>query len=148
MHILLLWTDVEKPIFLPCHEDYTAMDTSILIWNRIISHTHLFKHIISNRGPKFTSGLWTNLNKIFGAELSFSKYYHPQTDRLAEKIIQTLEDMIRRFCAYGLELKDSNVFTHDWCTLIPVLEYTYKTSIHASTGNTPAMLEKGWNPKL
>ncbi|MBW0559030.1 hypothetical protein O181_098745 [Austropuccinia psidii MF-1] len=63
-------------------------------------------------------------------------------------MIQTLEDMIRRFCAYGMGFKDSDGFTHDWCTLIPALELAYKTSIHASTGKTPAMLEKGWNPKL
>ncbi|MBW0503757.1 hypothetical protein O181_043472 [Austropuccinia psidii MF-1] len=63
-------------------------------------------------------------------------------------MIQTLEDMIRRFCAYGLELKDSDSFTHDWCTLIPELELAYKTSTHALTGKNPAMLEKGRNPKL
>ncbi|MBW0507190.1 hypothetical protein O181_046905 [Austropuccinia psidii MF-1] len=63
-------------------------------------------------------------------------------------MIQTLEDMIRRFCAYGLEFKDSDGFTHDWCTLIPALELAYKTSIYFSTGKTPAMLEKGCNPRL
>ncbi|MBW0560133.1 hypothetical protein O181_099848 [Austropuccinia psidii MF-1] len=63
-------------------------------------------------------------------------------------MIQTLEDIIRRVCAYGLELKDSYGFTHDWCTLIPALELAYKTSIHDSTGKNPAMLERGWNPKL
>ncbi|MBW0589791.1 hypothetical protein O181_129506, partial [Austropuccinia psidii MF-1] len=63
-------------------------------------------------------------------------------------MIQTLGEMIRRFCAYGLEFKDSDGFTDDWCTLIPALELAYKTSIHASTGKTPALLEKGWNPKL
>ncbi|MBW0545557.1 hypothetical protein O181_085272 [Austropuccinia psidii MF-1] len=63
-------------------------------------------------------------------------------------MIQTLEDMIRRFCAYGLEFKCSDGFTHDWCTLIPALELAYKTSIHYSTGKTPIMLEKGWNPRL
>ncbi|MBW0532491.1 hypothetical protein O181_072206 [Austropuccinia psidii MF-1] len=63
-------------------------------------------------------------------------------------MIQNLEDMIRRFCAYGLEFKDSDGFTHDWCTLIPALELAYKTSVHSSTGQTPAMLEKGWNPRL
>ncbi|MBW0572068.1 hypothetical protein O181_111783 [Austropuccinia psidii MF-1] len=63
-------------------------------------------------------------------------------------MIQTLEDMIRIFCAYSLEFKDSDGFTHDWCTLIPALELAYKTSMHASKGKTPAMLEKGWNPKL
>ncbi|MBW0552289.1 hypothetical protein O181_092004 [Austropuccinia psidii MF-1] len=63
-------------------------------------------------------------------------------------MIQTLEDMIRRFCAYGLKVKDSDGFTHDWCTLIPELELVYKTSIHASTGKTLAILEKRWNSKL
>ncbi|MBW0511322.1 hypothetical protein O181_051037 [Austropuccinia psidii MF-1] len=63
-------------------------------------------------------------------------------------MLQTLEDMVKRFCAYGLELKDSDGFTHHWCMLIPALELAYKTSIHASTGKAPAMLEKGWNPKL
>ncbi|MBW0571643.1 hypothetical protein O181_111358 [Austropuccinia psidii MF-1] len=85
---------------------------------------------------------------LLGAKLSFSTAYHPQTDGLAETMIQTLEDMLRRFCAYGLEFKDSYGFTHNWCTIIPVLELAYKTSIHASTGKTPVMLEKGWNPKL
>ncbi|MBW0541188.1 hypothetical protein O181_080903 [Austropuccinia psidii MF-1] len=56
--------------------------------------------------------------------------------------------MIRRFCAYGLEFKDSDGFTHYWCTLIPELELAYKTSVHSSTGQTPAMLEKGWNSRL
>ncbi|MBW0526700.1 hypothetical protein O181_066415 [Austropuccinia psidii MF-1] len=78
----------------------------------------------------------------------FSTAYHPQTDGLAERIIQTLEDIIRRFCAYGLEFKDSDGFTHDFCTLIPALELEFKTSVHSSTGQTPAMLEKGWNSRL
>ncbi|MBW0582781.1 hypothetical protein O181_122496, partial [Austropuccinia psidii MF-1] len=124
------------------------MDTALLLWSRVISHTGLFKNIISDRDPKFTSALWTNLHRLFGTKLSFSTAYHPQTDGLAERMIQTLEDMIRRFCAYGLEFKDSDGFTHDWCTLIPALELAYKTSVHSSTGQTPAMLEKGWNPRL
>ncbi|MBW0506942.1 hypothetical protein O181_046657 [Austropuccinia psidii MF-1] len=104
-------------------------------------------NIISDRDPKFTSAIWTNLHRLFGTNLSFSTAYHPQTDGL-ERMIQTLEDMIRRFCAYGLEFKDSDGFTHDWCTLIPTLELAYKTSVHSSTGQTSAMLEKGWNPRL
>ncbi|MBW0577759.1 hypothetical protein O181_117474 [Austropuccinia psidii MF-1] len=83
-----------------------------------------------------------------GHHLSFSTAYQPQTDGLAERMNQTLEDMIRRFCSYGLEFKDSDGFTHDWCTLIPALELAYKTSIHSSTGQTPAMLEKGLNARL
>ncbi|MBW0467233.1 hypothetical protein O181_006948 [Austropuccinia psidii MF-1] len=63
-------------------------------------------------------------------------------------MIQAVEDMIRRLCAYCLEFKDSDGFTHYWSTLIPALELAYKTSVHSSTGQTPAMLQKGWNPRL
>ncbi|MBW0585777.1 hypothetical protein O181_125492 [Austropuccinia psidii MF-1] len=41
-------------------------------------------------------------------------------------MIQTLEHMVRRFS----------------------LELAYQTSLHASTNQTPAILEKGWKPKL
>ncbi|MBW0537400.1 hypothetical protein O181_077115 [Austropuccinia psidii MF-1] len=124
------------------------MDTALLLWSKVIYHTGLFKNIISDRDTKFTSALWTNLHRLFGTKLSFSTAYHPQTDGLSERMIQTLEDMIRRLCSYGLEFKDSDGFTHYWWTLIPSLELEYKPSVHYSTGQTPAMLEKGWNPRL
>ncbi|MBW0563272.1 hypothetical protein O181_102987 [Austropuccinia psidii MF-1] len=124
------------------------MDTALLISNRVTSWTGILTNIISDRDPKFTSATWTNIHQLFGTKLSFSTAYHPQTDGLAEKMIQTLEDMVRRLCAYGLEFKDCDGFTHDWCTLLRALELAYITSIHASTNQTPAILEKQWNPKL
>ncbi|MBW0467460.1 hypothetical protein O181_007175 [Austropuccinia psidii MF-1] len=135
-------------MLLPCHKDETAIETAIMIWHKAIRHTGLFQNIISDRDPKFTSTLWTNLHNLFGTKLSFSTAYHPQTDGLEERMIQALEDIIRIFCAYGLEFKDSDGFTHDWCTLRPALETEYKTSIYSSTGKTPEMLEKVWNPRL
>ncbi|MBW0469045.1 hypothetical protein O181_008760 [Austropuccinia psidii MF-1] len=86
--------------------------------------------------------------KRLGKSLSLSTSYHPQTDSLAERMIEDLEDIISRFCAFGLDFKDSNGFNHDWCTLIPDLDLAYKTTIHASTRKTSGMLEKGWNPRL
>ncbi|MBW0463281.1 hypothetical protein O181_002996 [Austropuccinia psidii MF-1] len=83
-----------------------------------------------------------------GIKLAFSTAYHPQTDGLAERMIQNLVDMIRQFCTYGLDLKDCDGFTHHWCTHIVALKLSYNTFIHASKGKTPEMLEKGWNPKL
>ncbi|MBW0544035.1 hypothetical protein O181_083750 [Austropuccinia psidii MF-1] len=135
-------------IFLPCHKDDISMDIALLIWNRVGSWTGILTNIISDRGPKFTSALWTNLHRLFGTKFSFSTAYHPQNNALAERMIQTLEDMVRRFCTYGVEFKDCDGFTHDWCTLLLALKLAYKTSVHASTNQTPAILEKGWNPKL
>ncbi|MBW0554596.1 hypothetical protein O181_094311 [Austropuccinia psidii MF-1] len=99
-------------MLLPCHKDDTAMDTAIMIWNKVISHTGLFQNIISDSDPKFTLALLTNLHNLFGTKLTFSTAYHPQIDGLAERMIQTLEDMFWRFCAYVLELKDSDGFTY------------------------------------
>ncbi|MBW0495315.1 hypothetical protein O181_035030 [Austropuccinia psidii MF-1] len=62
-------------IFLLCHKDDTAMDTALPQWNRVISHTG-----------------------FFGTKLSFPTEYHPQTDGLADRMIQTSEEMLRRFC--------------------------------------------------
>ncbi|MBW0508423.1 hypothetical protein O181_048138 [Austropuccinia psidii MF-1] len=56
--------------------------------------------------------------------------------------------MIRRVCAYGLELKDSDSFTNYFCKLIPALELEYKKSILSSTGKAPETLKTGWNPRL
>ncbi|MBW0524728.1 hypothetical protein O181_064443 [Austropuccinia psidii MF-1] len=51
--------------------------------------------------------------------------------------------MSRRFCAYGLEFKDSDGFTHEWCTLLTALELAYKTSVHSSTASSfKIMLDK------
>ncbi|MBW0585488.1 hypothetical protein O181_125203 [Austropuccinia psidii MF-1] len=91
------------------------MDTALLIWNRVVSWTGILTNIISERDPKFTSALWKNLHQLIETKLSFSTAYHPQTDGLAERMIQTMEDM---------------------------------SSIHACTNQTPAILEKEWNPKL
>ncbi|MBW0549553.1 hypothetical protein O181_089268 [Austropuccinia psidii MF-1] len=63
-------------------------------------------------------------------------------------MIQTLEDMVRRVCAYGLELKDCDGFNPYWCTILPFLELAYGTSIHSSTNQNPAIPERKWNPRL
>ncbi|MBW0481544.1 hypothetical protein O181_021259 [Austropuccinia psidii MF-1] len=65
---------------------------------------------------------WTNLYDMLGKKLAFSKAYHPQTDGLAERMIQTMEDIIHRFCAYGMEYKDHERYTHDWFTLLPAVQ--------------------------
>ncbi|MBW0581838.1 hypothetical protein O181_121553 [Austropuccinia psidii MF-1] len=95
-------------MFLPCHKDDPDMDTAIMIWNIVIRNTSLFQNIISDRDPKFTSAQWTNLHGLLDRKLSFSTAYHLKTVGLEERMIQTLEELIRIFCAYGLELKDSD----------------------------------------
>ncbi|MBW0503854.1 hypothetical protein O181_043569 [Austropuccinia psidii MF-1] len=92
--------------FLQYHKEGTAMDTALLFWNNIISTCGIPKIIIGDRDPKFTSELWTNLYDMLGTKLAFSKAYHPQTDGLVERMIQTMEEILWRFCPYGMQYKD------------------------------------------
>ncbi|MBW0509606.1 hypothetical protein O181_049321 [Austropuccinia psidii MF-1] len=82
---------------LPCHREDTEMYTALLFLNAIISTCEVPKIIVSDRDPKFTSEFWTNLYDIFGTKRAFSTDYHPQTEGLAERMIQTMEDIHRRF---------------------------------------------------
>ncbi|MBW0493502.1 hypothetical protein O181_033217 [Austropuccinia psidii MF-1] len=60
---------------------------------------------------------------MLGTKLAFSTNYHPQTDGLAESMIQTMEDILRRFCAYGMEYKDHELYTHEWVKLLPEVHW-------------------------
>ncbi|MBW0477412.1 hypothetical protein O181_017127 [Austropuccinia psidii MF-1] len=131
--------------YLPCHKEDTAMYTALLFWNNIIYTCGVPKIIISDRDPKFTTEIWTNLYDMLGTEPAFSTAYHPQTDGLAQRIIQTMEGILRRFCAYGMEYKDHEGYTHDYVTLLPAVQLAYNTSQCSTTGKTPSLVEKGWN---
>ncbi|MBW0464963.1 hypothetical protein O181_004678 [Austropuccinia psidii MF-1] len=108
--------------FLPCHKEDTEMDTALLFWNNILSTCGVPKIIIIDRKPKFTSEFLPNLYDMLGTTLAFSTAYHPQTDGLAERMIQTMEDILRRFCGYGMEYKDHKKYTHYWVTLLPEVQ--------------------------
>ncbi|MBW0503849.1 hypothetical protein O181_043564 [Austropuccinia psidii MF-1] len=60
-------------------------------------------------------------------------------------MIQTIKDILRRFCAYGMESKDHKGYTHDWVTLLPAVKLAYNKSQNSTTRKKPALVEKGWN---
>ncbi|MBW0485402.1 hypothetical protein O181_025117 [Austropuccinia psidii MF-1] len=133
---------------LPCQKENTSIDISLLFWDNIISTCGVPKIIISDRDSKFKSLFWTNLYEMLGTKLAFSTAYHPQTDGLAERMIQKMEDILRRFCAYGMEYKDHEGYTHDWVILLPAVQLANNTSQHSTTGKKPSLIEKGWNTLL
>ncbi|MBW0505077.1 hypothetical protein O181_044792 [Austropuccinia psidii MF-1] len=65
--LVLVESYSKAPMFLPCHKDYTAMDTAIMIWNKVISSAGFLQNIIiySDMDPKFTSALWTSPHNLF-----------------------------------------------------------------------------------
>ena len=63
-----------------------------------------------------------------GTRLSFSTAFHPQSDGQTERTIQTLEDMLRA-CVLN--------FQGSWEEHLPLIEFAYNNSFHASIGMAP-----------
>ncbi|MBW0466356.1 hypothetical protein O181_006071 [Austropuccinia psidii MF-1] len=79
---------------------------------------------------------------MLGLKLALSKAYPQQTERLGERIIQTMEDIIRIFSAYGMEYKYHEGYTHDWVTLLTAIQLSHNTSQHSTSGKSPSLREK------
>ncbi|GJV88207.1 putative reverse transcriptase domain-containing protein [Tanacetum coccineum] len=66
--------------------------------------------------------------KTLGTSLDMSTSYHPQTDGQSERTIQTLEDIL---CACVID------FGNGWVKHLPLFEFSYNNSYHASIKDTP-----------
>nr|GEX07944.1 putative reverse transcriptase domain-containing protein [Tanacetum cinerariifolium] len=84
--------------------------------------------LIVDRLTKFASNFWRAFQKALGTRLDMSTAYHPQTDRQSERTIQTLEDMLRA-CVID--------FGNGWERHLPLVEFSYNNSYHASIKAAP-----------
>ncbi|GKA56995.1 putative reverse transcriptase domain-containing protein [Tanacetum coccineum] len=71
---------------------------------------------------------WRSLQNALGTELNMSTAYHPETDGQSERTIQTLEDMLRA-CVID--------FGKNWDRHLPLVEFSYNNSYHASIKAAP-----------
>jgi transposase InsO family protein len=136
-----------RAYFIPTMDTSDAKDFALLFWHNCWRNTGWPRIIVSDRDPKFTSDFWRSLSSLAGVQLSMSTAYHPQTDGMVERLNQTLEDMLRRYVAFGITFEDDLGFTHDWVTVLPALEFAYNSSRHSATGRSPFELERGYVPK-
>ena len=84
--------------------------------------------IVSDRNPRFTSRFWQTLQEAMGSRLRMSSAYHPQTDSQSERVIQSLEDLLRTCILDHLG---------SWDEVLPLVEFTYNNSHHVSIGMAP-----------
>nr|GEZ80172.1 putative reverse transcriptase domain-containing protein [Tanacetum cinerariifolium] len=77
---------------------------------------------------RFTSNLWKSFQKALGTDICMSTAYHPETNGQNERTIQTLEDMLRA-CAID--------FGKGWIKHLPLAEFSYNNSYHASIKAAP-----------
>ncbi|GJT14969.1 putative reverse transcriptase domain-containing protein [Tanacetum coccineum] len=87
----------------------------------IMHESHKSKYSIS---PRF----WQSMQNALGTQLDMSTAYHPETEGQSERTIQTLEDMLR---FYVID------FGRGWERHLPLVEFSYNNSYHASIKAAP-----------
>ncbi|GKE16935.1 putative reverse transcriptase domain-containing protein [Tanacetum coccineum] len=101
---------------------------AIMYLKEVVTRHEIPVSIICDRDPRFASNFWRLLQNALGTSLDMSTAYHPQTDGQSEKTIQTLEDMLSA-CAID--------FGKDWVNHLPLAEFSYNNSYHASIKAAP-----------
>ncbi|GJY28090.1 putative reverse transcriptase domain-containing protein [Tanacetum coccineum] len=114
--------------FLPIRENDPLDKLARLYLNRIVARHGIPASIICDRDGRFTSNFWKSFQKALGTDISMSTAYHPETDGQSERTIQTLEDMLRA-CVID--------FGKGWVKHLPLAEFSYNNSYHASIKAAP-----------
>jgi hypothetical protein len=126
-------------IYIPCRKDMDAPEFAETFLERICGNFGMPKNIVSDRGSIFTSKFWSSLCFYLGAKRRLSTAFHPQTDGQTERQNQTLEHYLRCY---------TNFEQDDWTRWLPLAQYTYNHSRHASTGVSPAEALMGFRGNL
>nr|GEX37585.1 putative reverse transcriptase domain-containing protein [Tanacetum cinerariifolium] len=129
--------------WLPCYDDLRSVimheshkskendpldKLARLYLNRIVARHGILASIICDRDGRFTSNFWRSFQKALGTDISMRTAYHPETNGQSERTIQTLKDMLRA-CVID--------FGKGWVKHLPLCEFSYDNSCHASIKAAP-----------
>ncbi|GJW54188.1 putative nucleotidyltransferase, ribonuclease H [Tanacetum coccineum] len=127
-----IWVIVDRltksAIFTPMRETDSLEKFARMHLKEVVTRQRIPVLIIYDRDSRFASNFWRSLQKSLGTSLDMSTAYHPQTDGQSERTIQTLEDMLRA-CVID--------FGNGWVRYLPLVEFSYNNSYHASIKAAP-----------
>lgn len=123
--------------FVPCNETISASDLAHLFMSKIFSAHGLPENIVSDRGSLFVSKFISSLCLMADVKQKISTAYHPQTDGQTERVNQVLETYLRTYCNYQQD---------DWVSYLPLSQFVYNNSEHASTKTSPFYANYGYHP--
>ncbi|GKB71492.1 putative reverse transcriptase domain-containing protein [Tanacetum coccineum] len=127
-----IWVIIDRltksTIFTPMRETDSMEKLARLYIKEVVARHEIPVLIICDHDPRFASRFWRSLQKALGTSLDMSTAYHPETDGQSERTIQTLEDMLRA-CVID--------FGKGWINHLPLVEFSYNNSYHASIKAAP-----------
>lgn len=122
---------------IPSKSTDTAEDVARCFFEQIFRLHGLPDSIVSDRDPRFTSGLWTQLTSICGISLKTSTSNHPQSDGSTEIMNLMISSCLLCYCNYNQA---------SWAELLPAAEYAYNSARIESMAMSPLEADLGWQP--
>ncbi|XP_073701959.1 matrix-remodeling-associated protein 5 [Garra rufa] len=125
--------------FIPLPKLPTAMETAEALCNSLFRFYGLPEDIVSDRGPQFSSRLWTSFFRLLGVNISLTSGYHPEANGQVERLNQELTRFLRSYCMNRQE---------DWSRFLFWAEYAQNSLRKPSTNLTPFQCVLGFQPPL
>ena len=126
-------------IFIPTTTRLNTAGLVDLIINNVVMQHGFPSNIVSDRGLKFTSGLWkATTYTALGIKVLLLTAFHPQSDGQTERVNQVLEQYLRIFANY----KQDN-----WSKLLLRAAFSYNNAEHSATKVLPFFANFGYSAK-
>uniref|UniRef100_A0A670JY26 Gypsy retrotransposon integrase-like protein 1 n=1 Tax=Podarcis muralis TaxID=64176 RepID=A0A670JY26_PODMU len=124
--------------FIPCAKVATAEQTAKLFIDHVFRVHGLPRSILSDRGRQFISSFWQKLLGILNVKINLASARHPQTNGQAERVNAIMQQYLRCY---------ANQQPSTWVDYLPLAEFAYNNTKHASTGVTPFFANNGRHPR-
>lgn len=116
----------------------TSIEIAQILINEVFTRYGIPQYILTDNGPQFISNSFQETCRALGIERKLTANYHPQTN-MTERVNRTLKPMIAIFAQQK---------PHSWDKEIQKLAMAIRTSINETTGETPAFMMFGRDPKI
>lgn len=115
----------------------TAFETAEVLMEQVFRFYGLPEDIVSDRGPQFTSRVWSAFCQQLNINVSLTSGYHPESNGQVERLNQELTRFLRSYCHLNQQ---------DWSRYLLWAEYAQNSLRKPSTGLTPEDKRTGRSP--
>ena len=137
---IVVFTDrLTKRVYIePCTKTASARDLALIFFRTVFRSQGMPRVLLSDNGPQFTSAFWTEFFSLLQTDIRLTSSYHPQSNGQTERFNRTLIEALRSFV---------NARHDNWDQFLVHFEFAYNSTVNASTGFSPFILQFAQAPR-
>jgi len=127
---ILVVTDrfTKSIVAIPCHKTINAEQTAWLLINHVYQYHGAWHTITSDRGPQFTSAVFSHIFSRLGVDCHFSTAHHPESNGQSEIYVEAVTNALKSSLVHHSE---------DWADLLPFINFALNSTVHDATRVSP-----------